>query len=113
MRRSGSSSNPSRPEPLPPVAKRPRLISPERRRFERATLARLAEAGAPPALLTRARWLLTRGRACGAADRVAVLNRRAEERAGIEALLRELRGDPADFIIIRLHPEPPPVSFHG
>ncbi len=87
-------------------------VSPERRAFERATLRRLAEAGALPAELEHAQWCLTRGRKTPADDLCAALNKAAHEKAGIEIALRSLRGEPPDFII--LNPRTvPTATYHG
>ncbi len=87
-------------------------VSPERRKFERATLKQLAEAGASPADLGRYRSLLVRGRKPATADYGEALNLASCERSGIEYALRSLRGDAPEFVIYRINPLPE-VSRHG
>lgn len=87
-------------------------VSPERRRFERATLKKLQAAGASHDELSRAQWLLTSGRAKDTDDFSELLNKKEQERAGIEYLLRSLGGDEIDTIIYRVRPLPE-VCAHG
>ena len=83
-----------------------------RRQFERKTLAAIKAAGATRGELARAQWLLTKGRKTASDDYCAALNKNSQEKAGIEYMLRSLRGEPPDFIIFNPRPEPA-ASYHG
>ena len=85
---------------------------PARRQFERATLRKMAEAGATHEELATARFLLTKGRKTPADDYCAALNKSSQEKAGIEFVLRALRGEPPDFVILNRRSVPSP-SYHG
>jgi hypothetical protein len=89
-----------------------RKPSKERRAFERETLKKLSSAGATLRELAKCRSLLVRGRGRETGDYCELLNRRSQERACIELVLRALRGELPDTIIWRLKPCPE-ASIHG
>lgn len=84
----------------------------ERRRFEQAALKRFAALGVTPADLKKCQALLVKGRKRRTDDYCDVLNRAAQEKAGIELLERCLRGDPPESIIFRINVLPE-VSRNG
>jgi hypothetical protein len=78
----------------------------ERRRFEQATLKRLAALGVTPAGLKLCQSALIKGRKRPTDDYCDALNRAAQEKAGIELLERCLKGEPPESIIFRIRTVP-------
>lgn len=78
----------------------------ERRRFEQATLKRFAALGLKSADLRTVQALLEKGRRRPTDDHCDILNRQAQEKAGIELLERCLKGDPPESIIFRIRTVP-------
>lgn len=78
----------------------------ERLRFEQATLKRLAGLGVTPAGLKLCQSALIKGRKRPSDAYYDILNRQAQEKAGIELLERCLKGDPPESVIFRIRTVP-------